>query len=955
MKNHLFKFCLVVFLFSLFSQPIFAQSKASSSAALMKQIKTELEVRKDYRKALELSKKAVSQYPNDADFRYVLARSFYLNNDLKNAQMVLDDIIKHAPNYKDVYQLGANIQMAKKNGNEALKYVNMGLNRYPRDRDLRIKKMDIFQSYNNYAQATLHADTLLIQHRNDTVATRAFINYHNGAGYYYKKIGNITNALREFERVLEIDPKNQEAIRGSMTTQLQMGDGQNSLSIINRVLADQPNNYEYLMKKVGVLQDLKRYAEALDVLQQIIRKYPNDSKARQLEIDLKLEAARYFKSTDPYFQYQSVLEKSPNNTEALQNVINIAISRGLYDDALHWINKALGSGSDKELLIKKISVLQHLQKYGTAAATAAQLYYTSPNPDSRETYIDLHLTVARAFAVEQLFDSAMATYLKVLAVDPTNEIAINSSINILITQKQFSDALKLIDQALSHNPNDRSLLLKKAAVFQENEQFSQAVAILEDLYSENSSDPKIRTALVENLMLMVGRSMQIGDYGAATSMLEQVLFLEPFHKDALHSAINIELAKADSGALNALELTGTALVKYENDKDFLLKKSEALFQLGRFDEATTIVADLHARYPYNQKIREGYRDQLLAAAASSFRANDTIKAIELYKSALAQSPFDTNAIVSIVNTYIGMQEFDSALVYAERGAIKYPNSPTFHIKRAAVLELQGRHQEAAMVADTILKLLPESKRYTDYAAYLKSKSFKNQMGIAYLNSSIDSAQSANIATLQYTHFFKKINLTTRLNFAGRSFGTGLQGELESYINHSTKWYSFANIAVANSYVFPKYKAAYSLFHSFKGWEAELGGRWLNFDSLNAISAVGSLAKYFGDFWINCRGYLMFINSNQYVAATLTARQYINNKTDFFFANVGYGNSPDEFSRTFQLGTNISFRTYSIGAGYQKMFNYRNIVSVNATWYNQRIDEKRYRNQYDIYLTFFRRF
>ncbi len=195
-----------------------------------------------------------------------------------------------------------------------------------------------------------------------------------------------------------------------------------------------------------------------------------------------------------------------------------------------------------------------------------------------------------------------------------------------------------------------------------------------------------------------------------------------------------------------------------------------------------------------------------------------------------------------------------------------------------------------------------------------------------------------------------------MNFAGRAQGTGLQGELETYVYHGSKWYSYAAAGLANEVVFPKFKASYSLFHNFyKSWEAELGGRFQAFDSINAVSGVASLSRYLGDFWLNLRGYIIFISGKQYGAGVLTARQYLNNKTDFFYANVGYGNSPMILAAFSNWNKTVNFTTCSIGAGYQKVFNYRNIVSLSGTWYNQKTGTSRYRNQYDIYLTFFRKF
>lgn len=958
MNKSLLTYCLSLFLLLLATTSSLAQKKKKQdSDLLIKQIKTELDVTRNYSRALDLSKQGVKQFPNDVDIRFLLGRSLYLSNDLPRAHSVLDEIIEKAPNYKDAYITIANVQMAQKKSNDAIRYLNKGLARFHQDKELRVKKMSIYQSFHNYDEAGRQADTLLRYHRNDAASVKMFIEHHIEVGQYYQKLGNNLLAVRSYNRILEIDPRNVDAKRGIMNAQMQTGDAQSSLTVINQALIEQPNSYEFLMKKVGVLQEMKRYPEAIETLQKIIKNYAGDPKARQLDVELKLEAARYYKSTDPYFQYQSVLEKSPGNREALDNVINIAISRGMYDDALYWINRVLKGGNDRTLLLKKMSILQKLEKYGQAADIAEQIYRNAPNADNKETYIDLRSIVARDLAGQQQYDSALVAYGKILAIDKQNEQALNASINILSSQKNHVEALALVDAAIGYFSDDRPWIIKKAAILQEDEQYDEAATLLSSLLKEGTvTDTKLNNAIAENLMMGGRQMMQSMDYDGAALVFERVLELQPDNKEALNSLINIELARGGNGYQNALDYSTSGLERFANDRELLLKRSEALFRLKRYEEAYAITDDLRQKYPYNPKIRESYKDQLLTAAMSAVRTGDTLVAIGLYTKALEVGPADTVALIGIINAYMGLKEYDSALIYANRGMLLHEAYTPFLIKRAAALESQSKFKEAALAADSIVRLMPESRRYVDYAAYLHSKTFKNQLGLSYLNASIDSAQSANIATLQYTRFAKKYTLTTRLNFAGRSFGTGLQGEVESYIAHSSKWYSFVNLAAANSLVFPRYKAAYSLFHNFnKGWEAELGGRWLNFDTLSAFSGVGSVSKYLADFWLNLRGYVIFVGDKQYAAANLTARQYLNNKTDFFFTVLGYGNSPDDFSRAFQLGTIVTYRTYSIGAGYQKSFNYRNIVSLNGTWFNQRIAETRYRNQYDIYLTFFRKF
>ncbi|QEC73978.1 hypothetical protein FSB73_22205 [Arachidicoccus ginsenosidivorans] len=124
---------------------------------------------------------------------------------------------------------------------------------------------------------------------------------------------------------------------------------------------------------------------------------------------------------DPYYEYLSVLEKSPANKEALNNVINMAISRNMNQEALVWIDKALRiSPNDKDLLAQKQNLLEKGGRYGQAAAIAAKLMYINPSTFTKQTYFDLELKRARDFAVQGLYDSAEVVYQTVLRIEPNN-------------------------------------------------------------------------------------------------------------------------------------------------------------------------------------------------------------------------------------------------------------------------------------------------------------------------------------------------------------------------------------------------------------------------------------------------------------------------------------------------------------------------------------------------------
>ncbi len=185
--------------------------------------------------------------------------------------------------------------------------------------------------------------------------------------------------------------------------------------------------------------------------------------------------------------------------------------------------------------------------------------------------------------------------------------------------------------------------------------------------------------------------------------------------------------------------------------------------------------------------------------------------------------------------------------------------------------------------------------------------------------------------MEYRRFFKKGSWAVRGNYAGREEGTGLMGEAEMYYTHNKSLYSYALVAYGNKIVFPEIRLSYSIFKTFaKEIEGELGVRYLKADSANAITGVASIAKPFGDFWVNLRGYFISDEGDFNTSFNLTTRYYMNRRQDYLSIIAGLGTSPDDRSRLIQFPQLSGLLTRSIAAGYQKTIRYRTTLGLFGT-------------------------
>ena len=237
-------------------------------------------------------------------------------------------------------------------------------------------------------------------------------------------------------------------------------------------------------------------------------------------------------------------------------------------------------------------------------------------------------------------------------------------------------------------------------------------------------------------------------------------------------------------------------------------------------------------------------------------------------------------------------------------------------------------------------------------------SLPNRIGLQHLQSFYDNGLNpSSITGIEYMRRMKNnSSLIGRLNYANRQAGDGWQGEVETYLTHSPKYYSYASLSVSSGLVFPELKAGYSLFRNFdKGWEADLGYRFLRAEKINMHSLSWGVGKYVGNYWINLHGYLIRDVGKTHQSYRLSARYYVNDQLDYITGMIFTGTSPDDRSRNFQYNSFSSFISKGFGLGYKKSFGSKYQGLIIGSWNNQKIADNTYLNQIDVSLSLYRNF
>ena len=900
----------------------------------------------------------------------LLGRAFALDGKLDSARLELNYVIDKNPKYRDAYIYLVNLESTACNYLQALEYADMGLKYFPNDRDLLLKKLDIYLKEGDYMEANKLADYLYERFATDAYIRSVYLDFKLTLARQYSHRGYIEISKRAYESVLEQDPMNKEALQAIFALDVRSGNYESSLAYTNRALQATPNSYEFLMKKISILDAMSRYVEAIEVVEKLEKLYPNNADVRKLDIYIRMEAGRFYMNTDPLLQFEAVLEKDPGNIDALNYVINLAYSRGLLVDALTWVNVGLKRNpSDIGLLKKKMGILESMKNYAPAAVIAERVYKEDPSQAAKDNFIELELQAAKVEMSDMEFDTAVQSLKIVLFYDHSNITGINYMVSCYMQEKRYDDALRTIDDALQFRTDDEQLLFKKAGILEASQHYADAAAISGSLLQKHPDNRQYLVSLVEQSLEAGRQSMQYDDYYNTIKILKTVLDKQPDNVDALNYMINIQIVLKQY--TTALLYVDQALQYYPESTDFIFKKSVVYAEAKKFQAAYAISGQLYTNYPYNVRFKDAYIDQLIGSGKQYLDNNNTDSALIEFNKALQVAPSDTLPLYYSINLLIQTKQYDSALVLINMGRGYYPNNPYFLQKRATVFEAQKKWEEAWRTEDTLLKMNPFDPRVIDQDQYLYSHTLKNKIGLYYLHAVLEDStgkrQVSDIATVQYTRMFNNgSSISGLVNYAGRFNGTGYQFGVNANIIHNKKWYSYLEALYSpDDNIFPDWLLGYSLFHSFNhGYSGELGIRYMLVEPYNNaqyITPVIGISRELNDFYFSLRGSPIFANytgipDKTYFSATLSTRYYLReNRTEFFTALVGYGNSPDDISRDYSLLRLRAYNTVSVGAGYQRQIYYRTTLLINATWYNLQAATNYFENEYDIYVGVIRSF
>ena len=201
-------------------------------------------------------------------------------------------------------------------------------------------------------------------------------------------------------------------------------------------------------------------------------------------------------------------------------------------------------------------------------------------------------------------------------------------------------------------------------------------------------------------------------YGAAEAFLE-VLKINPAHAEATASLAECyyQLREYDQ----ALSWVRKARTLSRSSMPLANLEALILIAMGQLDAASSVLAEVLSREPYN-------KDALFAAAELELAKGKVGEAVKKYREAVSRYPDDRQALISLALVLGSIGDYDTARTYVAKAVALHSDDYRVHYYAAYLDALAGKLDSAANSLDIALTLKPTFQAARSLLAIVRYRS-----------------------------------------------------------------------------------------------------------------------------------------------------------------------------------------------------------------------------------------
>lgn len=491
---------------------------------------------------------------------------------------------------------------------------------------------------------------------------------------------------------------------------------------------------------------------------------------------------------DPYEAHAKLYSKT-NDREALDYLVNTAITRGYYEDALDYMKKRYNPNSTEYLKRRYSLELRVGHEQGAHNALLALYNADSLNSEFRTDYIDM-LQRQVGMEIEQ------GRWVK--------------------ADKYLEDLYRL-DSIRALWPD---LMLRRIVVSGRMGDNAKALRLYREARSSDVPHVALYTSAYEDIIATQLKALVDEEkYQEALDKADSLLQETGNSKMALRTCINMSQTLMHHEAFSAYAQKGYEL--YSDEPYFIIKSAVALGQQQKFDAALE-------RIRPQLKQKDEYAHPLYIATYSGITqdyVNHEFK--KLKENPLwTQNERDNinHRVLELTKQALERDSTNKELLYSQGVAYE-------HLKQwAKAYELQTPNYNPSNA---------EQREYYQHRDYLLYRTYRERVDVSYIHALYDTRQEDlastghlySIATVAYTHLDSLDAYTGQVSYKGidgyrdgtegTSGGAGLEFLAQWEHRFTNRWSGMASVSYSTRY-FNKWGASISASYAAnKGWTPAL--------------------------------------------------------------------------------------------------------------------------------------
>ena len=572
---------------------------------------------------------------------YALANMKYQNGDTQSAMAFINRIIAESPNYIKAYLLKSKILMNSDNklaeAEKFLKNIDNNIIAHADDS----QKAEYYQMLatistrmGDFKEAIKYYEKAVEINQTDTEAITKIADF-------YVQISDSTKAMEYYDMALKIDPKHSASIIGKTEVYVLLGQKEKIYLELAKLDLKTLTNPQLLARVAKIYSNIGDKAKAIEFYDLAIKSDPSYvepyiAKAHILLVD--------FNKVKDLEQILVVLEKLGKDRYPYHLVKAIIDHKNAdYKSAAEHFRLAeeKNSAGDERVYFFYGEFLKDLKKYGEASKMLARAHkINSGNYDYMQSYVD-------SLEKEKKWQSVISMLESKTFVEKRMYKSYVSLANSYFHVKSYEKALNTINKALELDSQRTSVYYLKAKILYTMGRYPEA-------------EKEIDTAVVldmknfDNYMLYSKILSKRGDYKGAVEKIEAAEKIDPTDQELL--LMKGVVYKNLDDYRNALKYFNRVTDK-SLKKEAYLEIGESYFQLGNRSKAMDYLKKAE---------KSGNRMAVKLLAGIYYDSGDINKAINYYKKVLATDKKDVDSMSKLGYIYKERGDLPTALRYFQR-------------------------------------------------------------------------------------------------------------------------------------------------------------------------------------------------------------------------------------------------------------------------------------------------